>query len=299
MFLKDAAKQLGAQAAEAKLSSVESLSAMFASESADWQQQQQQQQLQQQQLTACGGVFKCVEALAQNIPRLQAALTSNLESLDCIGPSCASVALALHSCEELQALTRDFERLLGDAVQAVVAATRPRFSGAFDLLISSARVPAAAATPGGANDASKGQSAACLHALGSVDTLYVLFKSALPEAVVDSIMMFILQVCFPCDLFTSVLASLSIDCCCYDNRSIAVADRAAASSECPRCPLGGGAFESQKGFGRRHIHAGCCAAAGLRRSLRAVVLYVEAKGQRPRVAAGDPVFQLCFPRLRA
>jgi hypothetical protein len=33
----------------------------------------------------------------------------------------------VHSCEELQELTRDFERLLGDAVHPVAAATRPRF----------------------------------------------------------------------------------------------------------------------------------------------------------------------------
>jgi hypothetical protein len=196
VFLKEAAKQFGAQAAEVKLSSVESLSAMFASESADWQQQQQQQH---QQLTACGGAFKCVEALAQNIPRLKAALTSNLESLDSVGSSGVSVALALQSCEELQSLTRDFERLLCDAVHAVVNATRPRISGAFDALISAARSPATAATPvSGGNEAMKGQSAACLQALCSVDALYLLFKATLPEAVVESIMMIILQVSFCC-----------------------------------------------------------------------------------------------------
>ncbi len=158
VFLKDAAKQFGARAAEAKLSSVESLGAIFSSEAADWQQQQQQQQhlQQQQQLAACGGVFKCVEALAMNIPRLKTALDSNLKSLDA---GAASVALAVHSCEELHSLGRDFERLLRDAVHAVVAATRSRFSGAFDALVSVVRAPSAAAAGG---DAAKGQSAACL-----------------------------------------------------------------------------------------------------------------------------------------
>ena len=65
--------------------------------------------------------------LAQSIPRLQAALISNLKSLDCMELSGLSIALAVHSCEELQELTRDFERLLGDAVHPVAAATRPRF----------------------------------------------------------------------------------------------------------------------------------------------------------------------------
>lgn len=195
MFLKDAAKQFGLRAAEARLSSVESLSAMFASEPVDWQQQQQQLLQQQQQLAACGGVFKCVEALAQNIPRLKAALTSNLESLDSGTASGGSVALALQSCEELLSLTRDYERLLRDAVQLVVAATRPRFSGAFDAMISAARAPVAAtAAGGGGGDSANGQSPACLQALASVDAVFTLFKATLPEAVVESAMMFILQV---------------------------------------------------------------------------------------------------------
>jgi hypothetical protein len=195
VFLKDAAKQFGMRAADAKLSSVESLSAMFASEPADRQQQQQQllQQQQHQQLAACGGVFKCVEALSQNIPRLKAALTSNLESLGSGAASGGSVALALQSCEELLSLTRDYERLLRDAVQLVVAATRPRFSGAFDAIISAARTPSASAGTSSA-DSVNGQSAACLQALSSVDAVYNLLKATLPEAVVESAMMFILQV---------------------------------------------------------------------------------------------------------
>jgi hypothetical protein len=195
VFLKDAAKQFGARAAEAKLSSVESLGAIFTTESAEWQQQQQQQQAlqQQQQLAACGGAFKCVEALSQNIPRLRAALTTNLESIESDHAAGGSVALALQSCEELSSLTRDFERLLRDAEHAVVAATRPRFSGAFDAMISAARVPAAAASAAG-DEAAKGQSPACLQALSSVDAVYVLFKATLPEAVVENTMMFILQV---------------------------------------------------------------------------------------------------------
>ncbi len=198
VFLKDAAKQFGARAAEAKLSSVESLGAIFTSESAEWQQQQQQQQAlqQQQQLAACGGAFKCVEALSQNVPRLRAALTTNLESIESGHAAGGSVALALQSCEELLSLTRDFERLLRDAEHAVVAATRPRFSGAFDAMISAARAPAAAALAAG-DEAAKGQSPACLQALSSVDAVYVLFKATLPEAVVENTMMFILQVRFP------------------------------------------------------------------------------------------------------
>jgi hypothetical protein len=195
VFLKDAAKQFGVRAAEAKLSSVESLSAMFASEPAD-SQQQQQQLLQQQQLVACGGVFKCVEALSQNIPRLKAALTSNLESLGSEAASGGSVALALQSCEELLSLTRDYERLLRDAVQLVVAATRPRFSGAFDAMISAARAPSTASAGASGADLANGQSPACLQALSSVDAVYTLFKATLPEAVVESAMMFILQVSF-------------------------------------------------------------------------------------------------------
>jgi hypothetical protein len=66
--------------------------------------------------------------------------------------------------------------------------------------MSCARVPAAAAIPGSANDAAKGQSVTRLYALGIVDALYMLLKSALPEADVDSVMIFILQVCFPYDL---------------------------------------------------------------------------------------------------
>ena len=205
---------------------MESLGAIFASESADWQQQQQQLQLvHQQQLAACGGAFKCVEALTQNIPRLVAALHSNLESLDsAAGGSVGSgggVALALQSCEELQSLTRDFERLLRDAVHAVVAATRSKFSVAFDAVISATRAPATvtAAVSGGNSESVKGQSTACLQvstaelqhyllpspvhpslacillqALCSIDSLYVLFKATLPEPVVENIMTFILQV---------------------------------------------------------------------------------------------------------
>jgi hypothetical protein len=276
VFLKDAAKQFGMRAAEVKLSSVESLSAMFASEPADWQQQQQQLLQQQQQLAACGGVFKCVEALAQNIPRLKAALTSNLESLGSSAASGGSVALALQSCEELVSLTRDYERLLRDAVQLVVAATRPRFSGAFDAMISAARAPSAASAGASGTECANGQSAACLQALTSVDAVYSLFKATLPEAVVEDAMMFILQVRSlqaPSSPSNSFLLAL-----CFDYVAVF------AERSC--CTLGGGAVEFQKESRSGRLHAGNSAAAGLRRALCALIFHVEAKGQCQRVAAG-------------